>query len=149
MINFTYEGEAVGKGRPRVSRAGGYVHTYTPAKTRQFEEEIRLAFKEQVKESTPVYPRDNTLCAFVGIGVSVPKSYSKKRREDCLNGREAPTKKPDIDNILKAIFDALNGYAYEDDAQIVSIQAHKSYKEEPSIYINIWEISEGRTCELD
>jgi Holliday junction resolvase RusA-like endonuclease len=41
MIWFRYDGEAVGKGRPRYARRGGYVQTYTPKKTKDFEEAIR------------------------------------------------------------------------------------------------------------
>ena len=80
MIKFTYHGEAVGKGRPRVSRRGNYVHTYTPEKTRNFEEALRFEFMASNCEPMPVYGRDVTLKARVLIGVSIPKSYSKKKQ---------------------------------------------------------------------
>lgn len=137
MIKFTYHGEAVGKGRPRVSRRGNYVHTYTPEKTRNFEEALRFEFMASNCEPMPVYGRDVTLKAKVLIGVSIPKSYSKKKQALCRDRFIAPSKKPDIDNILKAIFDALNGYAYVDDVQIVRVYAEKVYAEEPFVEVEI------------
>ena len=137
MIKFTYHGEAVGKGRPRVSRRGNYVHTYTPEKTRVFEEAIRFEFMASNCEPMPVYKRETPLHAKVTIGVSIPKSYSKKKQALCRDRFIAPSKKPDIDNILKAIFDALNGYAYADDVQIVRVYAEKVYAEEPFVEVEI------------
>lgn len=143
MIKFIYYGEAVGKGRPRYSTQGGYVHTYTPKKTKEFESAIQNAFLSEYTGARPVYPEGKVLYAEILIGVSVPKSYSKRKREDCLLGNIAPTKKPDIDNIIKSIFDALNGLAYEDDSQIIQVYAHKKYSDEPYVDILI-----GERCEI-
>ena len=140
MISFTYHGEAVGKGRPRVSRQGNFIHTYTPEKTRVFEEAIRYTFMASTSEEMPVYKRETPLTATVLVGCAVPKSYSKKKTEACLKGDIAPTKKPDIDNILKAILDALNGYAYEDDVQIIKVKAEKKYTENPFVEVAIYEL---------
>ena len=40
-----------------------------------------------------------------------------------------PDKKPDMDNILKAVLDALNKVAYEDDKQVVELIGRKYYTE--------------------
>ena len=37
----------------------------------------------------------------------------------------APTARPDLSNLLKAVEDALNGVAYEDDAQVVRVTGAK------------------------
>ncbi len=140
MIKFRYNGEAVGKGRPRVSRRGMYVHTYTPEKTRAFEEAIRFEFMASNCEQMPVYPREKSLKAEVTIGVSIPQSYSKKKQALCRDRVLAPSKKPDIDNVLKSIFDALNGYCYEDDVQIVKVIAEKRYAEDPFVEVIIDEL---------
>lgn len=68
---------------------------------------------------------------------SIPKSYSKKRRMNCINGIEKPNKKPDIDNVLKNVLDALNKFAYEDDTQVISVVCQKYYTEEEEDYIDI------------
>jgi len=135
MIKFKYNGEAVGKGRPRVSRRGNYVHTYTPSKTRDFEEAVRFEFMASNCEPMPVYSRDISLKANILIGVPIPKSYSKKKQALCRDGVLVPAKKPDVDNVLKSIFDALQGYAYEDDCQVVAIVAEKMYAENPFVEV--------------
>jgi Holliday junction resolvase RusA-like endonuclease len=138
MIKFTYYGEAVGKGRPRITRRGSFVHTYTPEKTRVFEENILLAFMASTEEQMPVYPKGTALRVKVTIGCSIPKSYSKKKQAQCREGIIVPDKKPDIDNILKSIFDALQGgYAFDDDSQIVEIYAEKKYAEKPFVEVEI------------
>ena len=54
-----------------------------------------------------------------------------------LDGLVKHTVKPDIDNLTKAVLDALNGLAWYDDAQIVELNASKTYVEDPHILINI------------
>lgn len=140
MIKFTYYGEAVGKGRPRYSKRGDYVHTYTPKKTKDFEDAIRFEFMASNCEAMPVYDRDVSLKADILIGVSIPQSYTKKKQALCRCRMIAPSKKPDIDNILKSIFDALNGYAFSDDVQIVKITAEKIYADKPFVEVTIDEL---------
>ena len=140
MIKFTYYGEAVGKGRPRYSKRGDYVHTYTPQKTKNFEDAIRFEFMSSNCEAMPVYDREKSLKAEVIVGVSIPSSYSKKKQALCRDGFISPTKKPDIDNILKSIFDALNGFAFADDVQIVKVIAEKKYANVPFVEVMIDEL---------
>ena len=143
MIKFRYNGEAVGKGRPRVSRRGNYVHTYTPEKTRQFEDAIRFEFMASNCEPMPVYPKEVPLKIAVRVGVAIPQSYSKKKQALCRDGFLVPSKKPDLDNICKSIFDALQGrsndpgYAFADDSQSVEIVAWKEYAEKPFVEVVI------------
>lgn len=137
MIHFTYHGEAVGKGRPRVSRRGNYVHTYTPEKTRVFEEAIRFEFMAQNCEQMPVYPKEMPLKMSIRVGMTIPKSYSKKKQALCRDGFLVPNGRPDLDNIYKAVADSLNGYAYADDSQIVFIVAGKEYAENPFVEVVI------------
>ena len=58
---------------------------------------------------------------------AVPKSYTKKRTEKCIKGLELPTKKPDADNIIKVIADALNKIMYPDDRFITKVSLTKRY----------------------
>ena len=137
MIQFTYHGEAVGKGRPRVTRRGGFVQTYTPPKTRAFEEAIKFEFMAGNSDPMPVYPKGEPLVAYITVYEAIPKSYTKKQRKLIDEGKLYPTKKPDCDNILKAVLDALNGCAYEDDSQVVHATISKAYADEPSVIVNI------------
>lgn len=139
MIFFRYDGEPVGKGRPRVTARGGkFAHAYTPKKSKDFEDAIRFAFMSSTCEKMPVYDKEIPLKAEMVFGFSVPKSYSKKRRKACLDGLEMHTKKPDADNVCKSCLDALSGVAFFDDSQVVSLVLEKRYAEEPFVEIGIY-----------
>jgi Holliday junction resolvase RusA-like endonuclease len=53
-----------------------------------------------------------------------------------------PTTKPDLDNLVKFIKDALNGIFWYDDSYVVEIQARKKYSESPRIEIEIWDFDQ-------
>lgn len=139
MIYFKVNEEPVAKARPRFTRTG---HTYTPKKTNDYEESIRFAFMSQTCERMPIYPKGVPLKVQALFAKSVPKSYTKKKREACLNGDLLPTGKADLDNYLKAVLDALNGLAFEDDSQIVMTTAEKIYAEVPYVAVQIRAINE-------
>lgn len=113
--------EPKGKGRPRFNKFG---HAYTPKDTRDYEEYVRYCFASAYPIAEPIdTPVKITIVAYHGI----PKSYSKRRAEDCFNDVERPTKKPDVDNIAKAILDALNGVAWLDDKQVIAMRVIKTW----------------------
>lgn len=141
MIKFRYDGEPVGKGRPRVTARGGkFAHAYTPKKTKDFENDIRFAFNVSNCEKVPVYDKDTSLIARMTFAFEVPKSYPKKKRAACLSGEIGHTKKPDTDNCIKAVLDALEGGAFETDASVVKIIAEKIYAKEPFVEVEIDEL---------
>lgn len=121
QVTFNIDGEPVAKGRPRFTRQG---RTYTPLKTKQYEDKVRIAAKEAMGSSDPL---ETPVSVFIYVTLPVPVSYSKKRTEACLNGSERPTKKPDIDNQIKSVLDGMNEVVFKDDCQIVAIHAKKVY----------------------
>jgi len=123
-VTFMVEGTPVGKGRPRFSRRGNFVSTYTPTKTRDYEDLIREAAKQAMGTNEPL---KTPVAAYIYITVPIPQSYSKSRSKACLEGWERPCKKPDIDNIIKAYLDSMNGIVYDDDTQVVSLHSTKVY----------------------
>lgn len=68
---------------------------------------------------------------------AIPKSTSKKKAQEMLEGKIYPTKKPDIDNILKSVCDSLNKVAYQDDTQIVEMSQIKRYAEKNYMKVRI------------
>lgn len=69
-----------------------------------------------------------------------PQSLSKKERSEIDGGKTVPkTTKPDIDNLTKAILDALNGIVWKDDAQVAQINIQKIWSAKDQIEIEIWE----------
>ena len=71
------------------------------------------------------------------IRLQVPASWSKKKQAQALDGLMFPTKKPDVDNVVKAIFDALNGIVWGDDVQVVWLAASKRYDAIPGVLVGI------------
>ena len=123
-MDFIVDGKPQGKQRPRFSRISKTV--YTPTKTAKYEKQIAKAYTDAGGKCIPAE-------CYVSVSVSaffpVPKSYSKKKREDCLERRLRPDKKPDMDNILKVVLDALNRVSYVDDKQVVELIGRKYYTE--------------------
>jgi len=65
-----------------------------------------------------------------------PKSLSKKERNEIDGGKNIPkTTKPDIDNLTKAILDALNGIVWKDDAQVAQINIQKIWSAKDQIEV--------------
>lgn len=96
-IEFTVPGIPVGKGRPRFMKNG---HTYTPQKTRDYEDKVVQCWQcQRGKGFAAGVPLRATVTAFF----TVPKSTSKK----------------------KAALDAINGHAYNDDSAIALLMVQK------------------------
>lgn len=124
MVTFMVEGTPVPKGRPRFARRGKFVSTYSPKTTVDYETKVSESAKLAMGASEPL---ETPVGAYIYITLPVPASYSKKRTEACLSGQEKPTKKSDIDNYCKAIFDGMNGIVFLDDSLVVSLHATKVY----------------------
>jgi Holliday junction resolvase RusA-like endonuclease len=84
-------------------------------------------------------PLETPIAVFLYVTKGIPASYTKKRTEACLNGSERPTKKPDIDNILKCYLDAMNEIVYLDDKQVVTIHATQVYGTSPVVEVLVKE----------
>ena len=125
------------KGRPRFASFGGHVHAYTPKNTVQFETVIKEHYIRDTHSFK--YDKDQPICVSLIFGMKIPMSTPKSRRIAMNDGIIRHTKKPDLDNLIKSVLDALNTVAWEDDAQIVRITAQKAYSSEPYVMIRIYE----------
>ena len=126
-VSFEVEGEITGKGRPRVTMHG----TYTPAKTRHYEELVKLRYKQACK----LPPAEGEILITI-IAYMIPaKSLSKKKKAEIMMVH--PMKKPDIDNIAKIVLDALNGVAWVDDKQVTTLHVLKQWGNEEHLRVMI------------
>jgi Holliday junction resolvase RusA-like endonuclease len=124
QVIFQVDGTPVPKGRPRFARRGKFVSTYSPKTTVDYETKVSDAAKQAMGSQKPL---EGPVVACIYITLPIPASYSKKRIQACLSGEERPTKRSDIDNFCKAIFDGMNGIVFSDDSQVVSLHATKVY----------------------
>lgn len=134
-ITITITGHPVAKGRGRsFARPGGGIGTYTPAKTRRWEDDARMVARQEMR-GRKIFEG----CLVVGIvaSLAVPQSWPAWKREAALEGLIGPSSRPDLSNYIKAIEDALNGIVWLDDSQIVGMEVCKEYSDAPSVYIKV------------
>lgn len=134
IYEFEVPGKIIGKGRPRLNSYTGTV--YTPTRTKDYETLVEQYFLLK-------YPRFKPFEGRVQVDIianfEIPKSAKKADKELMLENKINPTKKPDIDNIVKIVLDAMNGIAFKDDTQITKLQVEKLYSTSESISVKISE----------
>lgn len=134
IYEFEVPGRVIGKGRPRLNSYTGVV--YTPTRTKDYESLVEQYFLLK-------YPRFKALEGRIKVNIiayfSIPKTTKKANINEMLENNISPTKKPDIDNIVKAILDSMNKFAFKDDNQITKLEVEKKYALEDKVYVKIEE----------
>jgi Holliday junction resolvase RusA-like endonuclease len=122
MVRVKFMIDPVAKGRPRV----GNGRVFTPAKTRVFENTIKVLAMHYAKTVGFSLPLIGPLEVTVMFHIKKPKTVK----------REIPEVKPDLDNLVKGLFDGINGTLWHDDAQVVMLACSKMYTNGPG-YIEL------------
>lgn len=122
---FSVLGKVKGKQRPKVAMRGGYAHAYTPPQTVDYETYIKQCYLDLHHDKEPM---QGALRIVVSCYYRIPKSFSNIKRQEARIGNIAPIVKPDLDNVIKVICDALNTIAYHDDNQICQMSIEKHYE---------------------
>jgi len=115
-IRYVMNLSPVSKQRPRMTRRG---RTYTPEKTVNFENEVKILSKRYA----PKQLLEGPLEVRIWFHLERPKKPKNK---------DYPLNKNDLDNYIKAVFDALSGVMYINDSQICIIEARKLYAQPPT-----------------
>lgn len=127
MKTIVVYGLAVPQGRPRAVRRGNYIGVYEDKASRNWKQDIKWqAINQGLKN-----PIDSPIYLQIHFFLPRPKSLPKRIIYH--------TRKPDLDNLVKAVKDALRGLAYRDDSQIVRMEAWKGYGNPPRVEIAIME----------
>ena len=121
-------GDPVGKERPRVANG----HAYTPSKTKEYEERVAWAYKQAGGQMI-----EGAVQLTVIILKAIPKSTSKVKRGQMLNGDILPTQIPDIDNVLKSLMDGLQGVAFKNDSQVVYVEMSRFYDDQSGVFMEV------------
>lgn len=133
-VSFHIPGQPSGKGRPRFARRGAFVATYTDSKTASYENLVKLAASQAMGGRDLI---DVPVSVVVGMYHQIPKSWSKKKKNGALSGAILPAVKCDMDNCIKAVFDALNGVVWVDDVQVVELKSIKRYDNIPRVEVTV------------
>jgi Holliday junction resolvase RusA-like endonuclease len=131
-VTIIIAGEPVAKARPRMTRRG---FAYTPAHTRKYEAHGRLAAQLAMDGRPPI---DVPVRIELLVELPAPASWSKRKSTDAITGSIRPTSRPDVDNCLKAILDAINTIVVADDAQVVEVYAKKKFSVAPKMIATIF-----------
>lgn len=142
-VEFIIPGAAVPKARPRarIARIGGrdVPRMYEPEKSVRYEGSVGWTYRQECKDPPATTPVGVTVLSFH----SIPKSWSKRRKQNVECQQIAVEKKPDLDNIVKSILDGLNGVAFADDKQVWCLSAQKRYSLYPHTYVRVDFYEEG------
>ena len=132
-IKIVIYGEPVPQGRPKFARIGGHVHAYDPQKSKNYKQLVRFWVTEYLKKIDGFKPLENALYVDLTFYMSIPSSWSKKKRIEADSGVIRPISKKagDADNLCKSVTDAISGLIYVDDSQIVKLGVSKYYSDTP------------------
>lgn len=136
-VQFVVPGQPIAKGRPKVDARGKFARVYTPEKTVNYEglvaHSAQTAMNGRQLISGPV-------AVELDIRISIPASWSGKRKGMAQRGEIAATKRPDADNVEKAVFDGMNGVVWVDDVQVVQVSKRKRYADVPGVVVIVREL---------
>lgn len=124
-VAWSRAGILVRQGKPRL---------FTRPSTRSYKDTLALFAASAMGSSPPLQGPLSMICRF---SLPIPESWTRLKRNEAESGDLLPTGRPDIDNYVKAVADALNGIAWTDDAQVVEMRASKRYAPEPGVYVRI------------
>lgn len=133
-ITFTVPGQPYGKGRPRVGTIHGRARMFTPEKTVSYENKVAFVAQQAMAGAALI---EGAVDVSLFIVCQIPASWSKKKQAAATAGAVYPTTKPDIDNIEKIIYDAINGVVWKDDVQVVDVRKVKRYGPVPGVSVRI------------
>lgn len=138
VFALTIPGPPQGQGRARFNSKTG--HAYTPGKTRTY---AQLVQGEWIAAGRPTLPK-GPYRLIVNVDYARPTSH--KLRDGSLNAagkRQRYPGKPDLDNVIKGLLDALCAVgAIPDDRHLVDLRAFKFWSEEPGVAIEVFSLAE-------
>ena len=134
-IRFVVPGSVRGQGRPRTRIAYGkngspFAHIYETEEDRSYKGLIQFHLMKEAKRlgiDLPIEHNGRGVSVSVQVMRKVPRSWRRKNRALAEAGEYRPQTRPDLDNVIKIVLDAMNGVAYADDAEVTNITATRSF----------------------
>lgn len=131
-MRIQIDGPPIPYARPRVTKFA----TFDPRSSEKKRVKAEMLSKRPEKLEGPL--RINLI-----FNIYIPKSASKKKQLEMEEGVLKPTKKPDLDNLVKFILDCSNGILFHDDSHILEITASKRYSKAPSTILHVETIEQN------
>ena len=128
-----YNVPVIPMGAVRMTRRGKFVNE-SAKRYLTYKDFIKLHINQQAKQESIV----NQIGVDIVFTMPIPPSWSKKKQREAVG--QYHNKKPDIDNLVKGLFDSLNGLIWKDDNQVARLQAVKIYGENPGITLEVREM---------
>lgn len=154
IIKFTVPGNPESKLRARTysnyriinGRIKHWVSTTTPQKTKKNENKIRFfALKARLEKYR--YPLECDVIVSIKAYMEIPSNWSKIKTKRAMLGIVKPNTKPDCDNVMKSVLDAMNtkkrkkiiinSGVYFDDTQVVKAEIQQLYSDNPRLEVAV------------
>lgn len=126
MIEVWIPGAPKGQPRPRAFARGGKARVYDPGTAEGWKGQIALALQDALDTNDRFDP---TAPLAVSMRFSMPRpSAMRRKRPHPEDGAVPHVKKPDIDNLIKAVLDACTQLQiWHDDSQVCRLIVSKMY----------------------
>tara|TARA_B100001750_G_scaffold7908_2_gene6162 strand:+ start:751 stop:1188 length:438 start_codon:yes stop_codon:yes gene_type:complete len=137
-IDLTIPGKPVAQGRPRFYRRGNFVVATDPKASKVYKADIQYLAQKHKEDNNIDELLDGPLGLDIMAYFPCPKSRWRKTNP---RPEEHHAKRPDADNIAKAIKDGLTGVFYHDDSQISELIIRKriaAQGEAPRIVVSLY-----------
>ena len=152
-IRFSIPGNPTAQKRHRTITKGKggqplpYARSYDPS------ESDKGDFLSMAMKYRPKHPVEGLVIITFAFWMMIPKGYSQKFKTEAQDWGDlnehiplwkqfksslAHLKRPDTDNLIKLVMDALNGVYWKDDSQVQFRAAFKIYSNEPRTELQIY-----------
>lgn len=138
-ISLVIHGNPRSKGRPRFSVRGGYAVAFTDKETKKYEQMVKASAQAVMAGRDPL---EGPVWVRIDAFIPIPKSTPKYKQALMRAGEMRPAKKPDLDNIAKAILDGINAIVFVDDSQVCALGLRKFYSDHPRVETTVGQIPE-------
>ncbi|AVK98860.1 RusA family crossover junction endodeoxyribonuclease [Lysinibacillus sphaericus] len=133
VLKIEIPGDVQAQQRPKFSRYGNNVSVRDPKESKDYKSFVRLV-ASQVAPDTLI---TEEIRLRIDVYRKIPKSFSKKKHQQAVDGELRPTTKPDVDNLAKGIKDGLSKVIWHDDSQVTELFVCKWYSDNPRAEVTI------------